>query len=70
MVKGELQVEVNTLKQKIHEFNAKQLSLRTDENPWIQTKQGSLPRCGFLFPCCLFLPLLDGAWDFLDILLF
>jgi len=56
MVKGQLQAEVNTLKQKIREFNAKQLSLRTEENPWIQSKQGSLPRSPKLICSCWNIP--------------
>jgi len=52
--------------------NSMQSSCRSEaeQNPWIQTEQGSLPWCGFLFPCCLFLPLLDGAWNFFDFFIF
>ena len=64
------QAEVNALKQKIQEYNTKQLALRGRAKSIDEKKEGILAKVRIPVLCCLFLPLLDGAWDFLDILLF
>ena len=65
-----LQAEVNALKQNIQEYNTKQKALRSRAKSIDEKKEGILAKVRIPVLCCLFLPLLDGAWDFLDILLF
>ena len=65
-----LQAEVNALKQNIQEYNTKQMALRSRAKSIDEKKEGILAKVRIPVLCCHFLPLLDGAWDFLDILLF
>ena len=66
----QLQVEVNAVKQKIQEYNTKQMALRSRAKSIDEKKEEILAKVRIPVPCCLFLPLADGAWDFLDILFF
>jgi kinetochore protein Nuf2 len=51
----QLQAEVNALKQKIQEYNTKQLALRSRAKAIDEKKEGILAKVRIPVQCCLFL---------------